>query len=164
MHAHVLLCACRRRRRSWLRKMRCLSVARRLSKSFSSRLQLTRCVPTYAEPCVYTCAHRRARHAHRTHTAHAHCTRAHANTHKHTHTHTFTYITQTQDELQKFAQLRRDVEDGLIGPEKLDAANREVCVCARAFSNFTTTHTHTHTHTHTNCLLKPSTQRARTNR
>jgi len=48
----------------------------------------------------------------------------------HTHTHTCMGITQTQDELKKFAGIRRDIEDGILSPEKLDAAKKEVGGCA----------------------------------
>jgi len=41
-------------------------------------------------------------------------------THKDTHGHTRT----------KFAGIRRDIEDGILSPEKLDAAKKEVCECA----------------------------------
>jgi hypothetical protein len=51
-------------------------------------------------------------------------------THTHTHTHTCMGITQTQDELKKFAGIRRDIEDGILSPEKLDAAKKEVGGCA----------------------------------
>jgi hypothetical protein len=56
------------------------------------------------------------------------CTNTH--THTHTHTHTCMGITQTQDELKKFAGIRRDIEDGILSPEKLDAAKKEVGGCA----------------------------------
>ncbi len=39
-------------------------------------------------------------------------------------------LTCTQGELKKFAGIRRDIEDGILSPEKLDAAKKEVCECA----------------------------------
>ena len=39
-------------------------------------------------------------------------------------------LTCTQGELKKFAGIRRDIEDGILSPEKLDAAKKEVGGCA----------------------------------